>query len=93
MTTLEDILNATCEVYGLKKRNIASKKRIDEKHQTARIVYCIVSTSNGYRFAYSEIGRAINRTKQQVCYNIKKSDTPDKYYGIAAREVKKVLMM
>ena len=67
MITLDDILNVTCEVTGVDKENIISRRRIDEVHQTARVVFCRVAAG---KYTYDAIGRKINRRKQQVNHNI-----------------------
>ena len=69
---LDNVLNVTCEVTGIKRENITSRRRIDYDHQAARIVFCRVA---GEKFDYTDVGRKINRRKQQVCHNINNTNT------------------
>ena len=84
MTTLDDILNATCEITGVDREKITSRRRIGETHQLARIVYCRVASDNA--FSYSEIGNKINRHRQNVHRNVKHAKT-DRIFEYAIKEV------
>ena len=71
MTTLDNILEATCDVFGINKENMSDVRKIDEIHQIARIVYCRIAFDIGNGFSYRAIGIKINRKPSQVHHNIR----------------------
>ena len=72
MKTLDEILEATCEAVGIDKDKIADKRKIDESHQIARIVYCHIANIT-YGFGYRAIGAKINRAPTNVYHNVNKA--------------------
>jgi hypothetical protein len=73
MITLDEILNTTCDVIGLEKGDITSKRKIDETHQAARVIYCRVAANLHPQMGHRAIGRKINRARENVWHNIKNS--------------------
>jgi len=87
MTDLDNILNTVCEEVGVEREKIADRRRINERHQMARIVYCRVAF--GY-LPYDDIGRKINRSRKSVCYNINYAKT-NRIIEYAIKEVRSKL--
>ena len=55
---------------GIRKDDVVSKKRIDETHQAARVIVCRIAANMKPRIGYSEIGRKINRARENVWHNV-----------------------
>jgi hypothetical protein len=87
MITLDDILNATCEITGADREKVIDKRRIDQTHQIARIVFCHSALG---RATYHKIGQKINRDRRNVGYFINNANL---YLEIqtAIKEVKEKL--
>ena len=90
MARLDDILTVICEVVGVKKDNVADRRKIDDLHQAARAIYCRIAHESKY--SYSAIGRPINRKPQQVHHNVNNGKSYAALHeGSIASEVKKRL--